>query len=148
MNRKDFIKTCGFVCLGGGAVSTLFQSCSITKTITGNINDSDLIVAVSEFEIMSNDQIQYRKYIILNNDLLKFPVCVYRFDENNYTAIWLQCTHLGSELQVFGNKLQCPAHGSEFNSSGVVTNGPADRNLRTFPVILEDNFLKISLKAV
>ncbi|WP_163599017.1 ubiquinol-cytochrome c reductase iron-sulfur subunit, partial [Klebsiella pneumoniae] len=43
---------------------------------------------------------------------------------------------------------QCPAHGSEFTNSGTVQGGPADRKLRTFPVTIEANKLKISLKAI
>jgi Rieske Fe-S protein len=60
----------------------------------------------------------------------------------------MRCTHQGTELQVFGDKLQCPAHGSEFNSKGGVQNGPADTTLRTFPVEIKNNLLHISLKAV
>lgn len=148
MNRKAFLKTCGFVCLGGSAMVTLMQSCTITKTITGNIENSDIMVSISDFQSITNGQMVYKKYIIINNDVLKFPICVYRIEENKYNALWLECTHQGNEVQVFGDKLQCPAHGSEFNNSGLVTNGPADRNLRTFPVIIEGSFLKISLKAV
>ena len=58
----------------------------------------------------------------------------------------MQCTHQGSQLQVFGDKLQCPAHGSEFSNQGLVQNGPADQTLRKFPVYIESDFLKISLK--
>jgi Rieske Fe-S protein len=56
------------------------------------------------------------------------------------------CTHQGAELQVFGDKLQCPAHGSEFSNRGVLENGPANRDLRKFPIVIENNTLKISLK--
>lgn len=148
MNRKDFLKTCGFACLGGSAMATIMQSCKVTKTITGNIENSDLMVAISDFESVSDNKITFKKYVIINNDVLKFPICVYRIEENKYNALWLECTHQGNEVQVFGDKLQCPAHGSEFSNSGLVTNGPADRNLRTFPVTIEGNYLKISLKAV
>ncbi|MBK8622296.1 MAG: Rieske (2Fe-2S) protein [Saprospiraceae bacterium] len=148
MNRKDFLKTCGFACLGGSAMVILMQSCTVTKTITGNIENSDLMVAISDFESVSDNKITFKKHVIINNDVLKFPICVYRIEENKYNALWLECTHQGNEVQVFGDKLQCPAHGSEFSNSGLVTNGPADRNLRTFPVTIEGNYLKISLKAV
>ncbi len=148
MNRKDFLKTCGFACLGGSAMVILMQSCTVTKTITGNIENSDLMVAISDFESVSDNKITFKKYVIINNDVLKFPICVYRIEENKYNALWLECTHQGNEVQVFGDKLQCPAHGSEFSNSGLVTNGPADRNLRTFPVTIDGNYLKISLKAV
>ena len=135
-------------CTGGGALAVLLQGCSTSKTLTGTINDSDLVVSLADFETKAGNETHYKKYIIVNNDKLKFPICVYRFDAQTYSALWLRCTHQGAELQVFGDKLQCPAHGSEFNSKGGVQNGPADMKLRTFPVKIENNQLKISLKAV
>jgi Rieske Fe-S protein len=57
----------------------------------------------------------------------------------------MQCTHQGAELQAFGDKLQCPAHGSEFSNRGQVESGPATAPLRTFPVSADNNELKISL---
>lgn len=148
MERKDFIKTCGFACLGGIGISTILESCGTMQILTGEITGDDLIVPVKDFAIGAPHKKQFKKYIILNNDLLKFPICVYRFNENTYSALWMQCTHQGAELQVFGDKLQCPAHGSEFNNKGVMQNGPADTNLRTFPIVIEQDQIKISLKAV
>ncbi len=146
MDRKNFIKTCGLACVGGGAMATLLQSCGVSKTLSGTIRDSDLLVSLSDFETRAGNETHYKKYIVVNNDLLKFPICLYRFDAHNYSALWLRCVHQGAELQVFGDKLQCPAHGSEFDNKGTVTNGPADKNLRSFPVTIDGNNLKISLK--
>ncbi len=148
MDRKDFIKTCGLACVSGAAMTIFLESCGIPKTLTGTINDSDLFVALSDFETKAGSEIHYKKYVIVNNDILKFPICVYRHDVKNYTALWMQCTHQGAELQVYGDKLQCPAHGSEFNNKGEVTNSPASQNLRTFPVTVLNNQLQISLKAI
>lgn len=148
MERKDFLKTCGFACLGGVGISTLFSSCVTLKPLTGEINGDELIVRITDFAVGTNDKKEFRRYIILHNDLLKFPICVYRFNEFTYTALWMQCTHLGAELQVFGDKLQCPAHGSEFNNKGEMQSGPADSSLRIFPVSVEQDKLKISLKAL
>jgi Rieske Fe-S protein len=147
MDRNDFIKTCGFACLCGSALSTVFESCSTSKILSGNIIGDNLIVTLKDFDTNSDDEKLYKKYVIVQNEQLKFPICVYRFNENDYLAIWMRCTHQGNELQVFGDKLQCPAHGSEFDNNGKVKNGPADRPLRTFPVTIENKHLKISLKA-
>ena len=148
MDRKDFIKRCGLACVGGGAVATLLQACGLSNNLDGKISGDDLVVPVTDFETSAAGEVHYKKYIVLHNDKLKFPICVYRTDAQHYTALWLQCTHQGAELQVFGNKLQCPAHGSEFDSAGNATNGPASKNLRAFPVRIENNQLKISLKAI
>lgn len=148
MDRKDFIKTCGFACLGGAAITTVLQGCTSTKIMSGKITGDDLIVPISDFETRAGNETHYKKYIVVQNEILKYPICVYRNNESEYTALWMRCTHQGAELQVFGDKLQCPAHGSEFNNKGGVQNGPADIKLRTFAIIIENNQLKISLKAV
>jgi Rieske Fe-S protein len=146
MDRKAFIKSCGFACVGGGAMATLLQSCGISKTLTGTIQEDNLLVAVSDFETKAGKETYFKKYIVINNDTLKYPICLYRIDAQTYKALWLSCPHQGAELQVFGNKLQCPAHGSEFDNKGTVTNGPADKSLRQFPVMIDGSNLKISLK--
>ena len=146
MNRKEFLKTCGYGCLAGVTGMTLLQSCSSSQVLTRKIEGSDIIVPIADFEIRKHKRIDYKKYVIVQNDLLKFPICVYRSDADNYQALLMQCTHQGAELQVFGERLQCPAHGSEFNSEGGVENGPADNSLRKFPITILNNSLKISLK--
>lgn len=92
-----------------------------------------------------NTEKKYLKYVVVHNDKLEYPVCVYRFSEDEYKALLMKCTHQGTELQVFGDRLQCPAHGSEFNNTGEVQNGPADTALRTFPVSVGPGSIKIKL---
>jgi Rieske Fe-S protein len=72
----------------------------------------------------------------------------YPFAETEYTAVWMRCSHQGAELQASGDQLQCSAHGSEFSNKGKVTNGPADTDLRTFPVTVSNNELFIDLRKV
>jgi Rieske Fe-S protein len=148
MDRKSFIKTCGLACMGAAGLAVMLEGCGTSKLLNGKIVNDDLVVPISDFEIKKGKKEGYKKYVIVENDILQYPVCVYRFSENEYSALWMRCTHQGTELQVFGDKLQCPAHGSEFTSKGVVQNGPADMKLRSFPITIENNQLKISLKAV
>jgi nitrite reductase/ring-hydroxylating ferredoxin subunit len=143
MERKDFLKTCGFACLGGELFVSMLESCGSTKIISGRISDSDLIVPASSFLIKEN---KFRKYIVVQNEKLKYPICLYRFNEQQYSALLMRCTHQGTELQVFGDKLECPAHGSAFNNNGIVQNGPASIDLRTFPVTIQYDQINISLK--
>ena len=143
MERKEFIKTCGFACCGSIIAGLLLESCGSTKMISAEIQNTDLIVPISSFLIKEN---KYRSYLVVHNEKLSYPVCVYRINENEYAALFMRCPHQGAELQVFGDKLQCPAHGSEFNDKGMVMNGPADSNLRTLPVTIQNNQLNISLK--
>lgn len=146
MNRSEFIKSCAYACLSGVAVTAILQSCTSTKHLETPVSGSDLVLSEKEFEYVKKGVVSYHKYIILQNELLNFPICLYRM-ENGYRAIYLECTHQGAELQVYGEKIVCPAHGSEFNQQGGVENGPAMDNLRTFPVSTNQGEIKISLKA-
>lgn len=146
MNRKQFLKTCGFGCLAGISAVTFLQSCSSSQVLTKEINGSDILVPLTDFETRNGEKIDYKKYIIIQNEKLKYPICIYRLDANNYSALLMECTHQGAELQVFGDKLQCAAHGSEFSNRGTVESAPADRNLRSFPTTIDNNTLKISLR--
>jgi Rieske Fe-S protein len=148
MDRKDFIKTCGFVCAGSIGIIGTLQSCTTTKQLSGRIVGDNLIVPISDFETRNGNKTYFKKYIVVQNEMLQYPICVYRTNEREYTALWLRCTHQGTELQVFGDRLQCPAHGSEFDNKGTAQNGPADVKLRTFPLTIEKDQLKISLKAI
>lgn len=144
MDRRNFIKTSCINCIGGGMLLSVLESCRTTKILDADIEGSDMIVPLTDFEIKKRKA--FKKYIVVQNEILQYPICIYRFNESNYKALLMKCTHQGVELQVFGDKLQCPAHGSEFTNYGEVNNGPADDALRTFPVTINNNQLIISLK--
>jgi Rieske Fe-S protein len=143
MERKAFIKTCGMACMGGLLLAPVLEGCGSSKMISGTITGSDLVLPAAAF---LNKNGKYKSYVVVQNDRLKNPICLYRFGDDSYSAVLMRCTHQGAELQVFGDRLQCPAHGSEFNDRGVVKTGPAATNLRTFPVTIQNNQINISLK--
>jgi Rieske Fe-S protein len=148
MNRKDFIKTCGFACLGTSTLGILLQSCTGSKVVMGQINGDNIVVPLTQFEQVKGNVKSYRKFLVIQNDLLKYPIYVYRFSENEFTALYMQCTHQGNELTAYGDKLVCSAHGSEFDNKGNVTNSPAEKPLKSFLTLLDSQNLIISLKAV
>lgn len=144
MKRKDFIIKCSYACLGASSVGVLLQSCVSTKSISAQIAGDNLIIPESDFK---RNQ-EFVKYLIVTNDQLEFPIYVFRFSDRDYSALYLQCTHQGNEVNAYGEKLVCSAHGSEYDNRGSVTNGPASNPLRSFPVELKNQNLLISLKKV
>jgi len=104
-------------------------------------------VPKSEFTYVKKDQPMLRQYLIVRNDALEFPIYVYRFSDNEYSALLMKCTHQGNEVQASGDHLHCPAHGSEFNNKGVVSGGPAERNLRAFSVSSDNEKIFIDLRS-
>lgn len=146
MDRKEFIVKSCTACFGATALSTLLSSCAATQFATGKLTKDGIVIDKKEF--VSREKDKYHSYIVVRNETLLFPICLYRFSDTDYAAIWMQCAHQGAELNVAGDYLQCPAHGSEYSNRGKVTNGPADRDLRTFPVTVNNNQLYIDLRKV
>lgn len=146
MDRKDFLVKACTACLAMTGVPVLLSSCGATHYITGNIVTDGLHISKDDFKIGKQGATAYRSFIIVRNDTLQYPICVYRFSDNEYSALWMRCTHQGTELQASGDSLQCPAHGSEFNNKGAVTSGPADNALRGFPVTVSGKELFIDLR--
>lgn len=146
MKRREFIVSSCSACLAATALTGVLSSCNATKYIAGRLNQDGLIVDAEDFTFKQNGKVAYRPYIIVRNEELKFPVCIYRFSESDYSALWMQCAHQGAEVQVAGSYLQCPAHGSEYDNRGHVTNGPATSDLKTFPVTVTNNQLFIDLR--
>ncbi|MBX3253189.1 MAG: Rieske 2Fe-2S domain-containing protein [Chitinophagaceae bacterium] len=75
----------------------------------------------------------------LENDILIIK------KEDNYHAIYLQCTHEGVGLTPTSQKIVCTAHGSVFDFDGNVLKEPALKPLKKFKTSVIDNNLIISL---
>jgi Rieske Fe-S protein len=145
MDRRQFIKSSCATCVSATLFSSvMLTSCTPTKYISGTLNNDGLIVDKDQFKV--GDKGSYSAFIVVRNENLLFPICIFRFSDQDYSAIWLKCAHMGAEVNVVGDMLQCPAHGSEYNNRGVVTNGPATANLRTFPVVVKNNELFVDLR--
>ncbi len=132
--------------MSAAALAGLVSSCTPAQFITGKLNDDGILVNTDEFKTRKGGKETYRPYIIVRNEALQYPICLYRFSDTEYTALWMQCTHHGTELQVSGDFLQCPSHGSEFSNKGKMVNGPADTDLRSFPISISGNQLFIDLR--
>ena len=139
MERKEFIITCGIVCLSGSAISVLMQSCGTTAYFAqSSITDNQLIVKKSEFTFLKKEQLQQRKFVMLKSPKLELPICIYKHSEDEYTALYTECTHKGCEVKPNDTFMACPCHGSEYTTKGVVQNPPAERNLKQFKITTDN----------
>jgi Rieske Fe-S protein len=59
-------------------------------------------------------------------------VIVIRNSKTKFTALNTTCTHKKCDVEYNGSKFECPCHGSEYNKSGKVLNGPAKKNLKKY----------------
>jgi nitrite reductase/ring-hydroxylating ferredoxin subunit len=143
MDRKHFLKASCIACSSIGFLASILESCAPVKYTSGNIQGNDLVMDLNAFDAKKGG----RSYVIIRHDDLQYPICVYRIAADNYSAVWMRCSHQGAELQAAGDQLVCPAHGSEFDKYGKATQAPATTDLRTFPVAVKNNQLFIDLRA-
>ena len=127
MERLDFLKRCGALCLGGLAISPLLQSCTGAQYVSSELSGSNLKVKKADFQVLKDGQITYRNYVLVNPEKLNFPIYLSRLSEDNYSAVWMECSHQGAELSAHGDTLSCHAHGSEFDKNGNVTQASSRR---------------------
>ena len=143
MDRRKFIRNSCVACLSATALASLVAGCRSTKYLAGNLGKDGLTVKKDDFKSVNDS---FSSFIVIKNEALLYPVCVFRHNENEYSAVWMKCTHQGAVLQASGDVLQCPAHGSEFSNKGDVIQGPAAQKLRTFPVSVNADEIFIDLR--
>src|SRR5688572_8866668 len=145
MNRREFVTQTCMACLGGGLLSSVITACQSTHYVTGTLESKGIVVLKSEFIELKKDKTFMRSFILVQHETLEFPIYLYRINDTEYSALWMKCTHQGSELQAAGDHLYCSSHGSEFDKKGNVSQGPAEKNLRSFPVTVVGDKIFIEL---
>ena len=70
-----------------------------------------------------------------------YPGQVYllALEDGSYAAVSPICTHQGCTVNVEGERLVCPCHGSTYDRAGRLLRGPAPEPLRSFPVRVEED---------
>ena len=76
------------------------------------------------------------------------PVYVLAQPEGDFAALSPICTHLGCTVEIEGARLVCPCHGSTYDRTGAVLQGPAERPLARYRTRLSsDGVLSIDLRS-
>jgi Rieske Fe-S protein len=145
MNRRKFISNSCVACAGGIGLSYLLSSCASTHYVAGTLEPKGISIPMSEFADSKKQNQTMRDFIIVHHDNLEFPIYLYRINKDEYSALWMKCTHQGSELNAGGDHLYCSSHGSEFDKKGNAIHGPAEKNLRSFPAYIQNDKIIIEL---
>ena len=68
--------------------------------------------------------------------------------DGEFAALSPICTHLGCTVDIQGVRLVCPCHGSTYDRTGLVLQGPAERPLARYATRLtSDGVLTIDLRS-
>lgn len=143
MDRRKFIESSCFACLAIAIGGVAISSCSNMKIVNAFADNGYLIVDKSEFiDAQSNEEY---KSIIVSSNSLKKPLILFKTGADSYEATSLECTHKQVKLDLVGDKLECPAHGSVFEKNGKVIKGPAKKDLKQYSVDKTATTIKIQL---
>ncbi|MCU7494007.1 MAG: Rieske (2Fe-2S) protein [Ignavibacteria bacterium] len=137
MDRKEFILKAGqgaaFLFLG-----SCLQSCSSNSsdipTAPQNVNFT-IDLSKPEFAALQGPG----GYVYQNG------IIIARINESSFSALSQTCTHQGATVQfdAAAGHFHCPRHGSNFDDSGNVINGPAGSPLQKYNTSLDGNMLRI-----
>ena len=148
--RKFLINTImglGTITLGIFTVSFI-SSCS-NNGPTGPAIDSDILdititvdISLSENQSLANVG---GTLALGSNALDNAGILLYRSSETSVLAYSRVCTHNGCTIGAFQSGTStCPCHGSKFNTSGSVVNGPATTALKQYNATLQGTIITIT----
>jgi cytochrome b6-f complex iron-sulfur subunit len=131
--RREFLSAATLaavsVVLGACSSDSGFSPKAPNQEPPAGTSGSTLTVTVSAFPALANVG-----GIAAVGSLGNKPVAVVRTGASSFTALSRICTHAGCDVGIQGNAFVCPCHGSEFDSSGQATKGPAEASLQRFNV--------------
>ena len=144
MERKVFLKN---LATGGSILlvsPALFNACSkgsdttMTNPNNNNNNSSEVVVDLTSSA--------YADLGTVGGYAYKDNIIVIRTSDTQYVALSKICTHQGCTVLYNSatNQLPCPCHGSLYNISGNVLNGPATSSLKKYSTKIDGNNLIIT----
>jgi Rieske Fe-S protein len=74
-----------------------------------------------------------------------YDIAVNKRPDNTYQALLLQCTHQENQLTPTGDGYSCSLHGSQFDKTGKVVKGPAEKPLEEYKTFIENNNIIIQI---
>ena len=143
MDRREFVGACASACasmvlgLAAGGCASL-----VARPVTPV--DGRIEIALVHYPELTEPGGAIR----LLPDGQPEPVYVLAQPEGGFAALSPTCTHLGCTVDIEGERLVCPCHGSTYDRTGAVLQGPAERPLARYRTrVSSDGVLSIDLRS-
>lgn len=75
-------------------------------------------------------------------------ILLIRLSASEIRGVSPRCTHQNCDVKynLKTSKLDCPCHGSSFEPTGKVLKGPATKNLKSFPAVLDKDRIIVTVE--
>ena len=144
-NRREFVKDTltGIGTVAFGSFMLVNQSGCSSPTEPNN-RDETITVDLSSSE--NSALATVGGTLALGENVLDSKgILLYRQSDTNVLAFSRNCTHNGCTIGSFQNGTSaCPCHGSQFDTSGSVVNGPAVNPLSQYSATITGNIVTIT----
>jgi Rieske Fe-S protein len=127
INRRDFLKTSfKTIAIGTVALST-FDIAGLIARASEKFEESteEKVISLSDYPDLQS---------VGGYAIVAKRVIVIRVSQSKFIALNLTCTHKHCEVEYDGESFECPCHGSQYNKYGKVTQGPAEKNLKSYKI--------------
>jgi cytochrome b6-f complex iron-sulfur subunit len=137
MDRKEFLVKFGISATAICAACIL--GCSEDST-TGAPTPPENVDFSLDLNASENSALKTNGGYIYKDGLI-----IGRVNESTYVAVSQYCTHQGTTVQfeAGSSRFHCSNHGSNFNLSGGIINGPASTPLKKYNTELNGNTLRV-----
>lgn len=124
LDRRAFVSACAACC-----ASLTVAGCASLVTHPVPVADGRVRLRLADYpDLTAADGV-----IRIQPTGLEHPIYVLTAGAG-FQAVSPICTHRGCTVDVHGDRLVCPCHGSTYDRSGAVLKGPAQRALARFAV--------------
>jgi Rieske Fe-S protein len=136
MHRREFVLTCALAGCG-----LMLNGCVAMVTHPVPVSAGRVQLSLASYPELAKPNGAVRILPAGASD----PMYVLAVGSGEYRALSPICTHRGCTVDVQGERLVCPCHGSTYSREGAVLRGPAERALTRYPVAREGDTLIITL---
>jgi thiosulfate dehydrogenase [quinone] large subunit len=135
IGRREFVATCS------GCAALLLTGCASLVTHAVPVSAGRARVSLAAFPELASPGGTIR----ILPDGMTDPIYVLARENGEFGARSPICTHRGCTVDVSGDRLVCPCHGSTYDRDGRVLKGPAQRALARYPVMRSGDQLVIEV---
>jgi nitrite reductase/ring-hydroxylating ferredoxin subunit len=128
--RRRFLGMCGGGCAALLGLSPLLAACASLVTRTVRPVDGRIDLALAQYPELTEP----RGSLKIVPEGQSEPIYVLSLPDASFAALSPICTHLGCTVDISGEVLICPCHGSTYDRGGKVLRGPAERALTRYGV--------------